>query len=204
MGGVAGKQASWWYEHSDGVAKCVAATVLLVGLAFVGVAALPHFGELTENPFTAPEETNTVVHKDAAGNVTSTDITTGPADRSLPERALGPGALLFVRLALVGLGAFLAAAFTQKLLAGDYAIKVGGLELRQQITADATQSVKDLELLVAKLQAEHDELNKDADRRFDVASRITSDLTTALAQVTQRVEEIGAKLAPITARRPPR
>jgi hypothetical protein len=84
----------------------------------------------------APTQSVTVLHeRDVVTKGTSSvstvkdETTTADINRSAWERALDPDGWLFLRLLLVVLAAFLVGAATQRILLGEYAIKIGPLEL---------------------------------------------------------------------------
>lgn len=78
-----------------------------------------------------------------------TTTTVQEGERTFLERILGEGGLQILQWALVLLGAFLVGALVQKILLGDYSIKVGSLE----IAAAAAASAKGLEDLNNSLTA---------------------------------------------------
>jgi hypothetical protein len=199
---VTGERAGGQRRNADSVATGVFLAVLVLGLGLVGFQVVPHLDELGENPFAAQDETKTVVKKDAAGNVVETQITTEPDSGSLPERAFGAAGLLFVRIALVGLGAFVAAAIARKVLTHDYGIKVGGLEI-ESVASTTRESIDALELLVANIRRNHEDLKQDADSRLADASLVISSLTAAVGKLNDEVAGLATKVAPLTTRRPP-
>jgi hypothetical protein len=96
-----------------------------------------------------------------------TVTTTAEGERSLLERVLGDGGLVVLQLGIVLLAAFLAAAILQRAILGEYAVKLGSLELPALAPADTTADALDaLETKIDKL---------DQDRR-DGAATVTDNL----------------------------
>lgn len=183
--------------EANKAAKAVFWIVLVVGLAVVCSPVFGHAGNLFDDPFAARSETKTVVNEDESGRVTSRVITTQPDTSSLPERALGAGALLFVRLAVVGLGAFLAAGFTQKVLKNDYSIKLGGLELaREQVADKAGESIEQLIGVVAQLRSDHEALKAGAKEQLGETGKLVNDLADAMRQLDQEIRDLQRKRRP--------
>ena len=83
------------------------------------------------------------------GQPRKTTSTVEEGERTFLERILGEGGLRILQWALALFGAFLVGALVQKVLLGDYSIKVGSIE----IAAAAKASAKGIEGLNAKLTA---------------------------------------------------
>ncbi len=128
-------------------ARTTAAGILVLGLLVVVLPGLSHLS-LQEDPFRPPAERKTVTKTDADGKV-SREVTESPASQSLLERGLARGGLLFLRLGVVLLAAFLAGAFVQRFVLGEFAVEVGGLKL-PALADQAATSVEKLKEVVAK------------------------------------------------------
>lgn len=79
-----------------------------------------------------------------------TTTTVEEGDRSFLERVFGEAGLRILQWGLALLGAFLVGAFVQKVILGDYSIKVGSLE----ISAAADASARGLEDLNERIASE--------------------------------------------------
>jgi DNA-binding XRE family transcriptional regulator len=109
-------------EWSAGV---LAVIVLGLGGLMVVKPAVDHWdGLYRSHPFEVGTTTQRVV-KQSAGKPTERTTTRKEASASLPERVLGNSGLLLLRVSLVALAAFLAAAVLQRVILGDYALRVG-------------------------------------------------------------------------------
>lgn len=84
------------------------------------------------------------------GQQRKTTSTVEEGERTFLERILGDGGLRILQWALALFGAFLVGALIQKVLLGDYSIKLGSLE----IAAATKASAKGIEELSARLTAE--------------------------------------------------
>jgi hypothetical protein len=84
----------------------------------------------------------------------STEVTAtkNEADDSFLERALGPGGLIVFRFAIVAFAAFIAGAVVQRTVMGQFAIKLGVLELGE-LQAATTDSVAELKKTTDSLAA---------------------------------------------------
>jgi DNA-binding XRE family transcriptional regulator len=107
---------------ADWSAGVVTVAVLVLGGLVVVKPALDHWNDVyRENPFRASVTTQTVRLK--AGEQTQRTITTRKDATSGVEQALGKGGLLFLRLALLAIAAFLLAALTQRVVLGRYGLR---------------------------------------------------------------------------------
>ena len=115
--------------RADFLAGLIAASVLVVGALVVVQPALQHRSDLAnDNPF-RPALSREVVEKRVPGKPVERTTTTKPASAPWVERALGNSGLLLLRVGIVVLAAFLAGAVAQRVLLGDYALKVGPVEV---------------------------------------------------------------------------
>lgn len=128
-------------EDADRLAKRVALTVFLFGSLAILVPALLHVGDVfAEDPFEPRKTTKTVVTQTGT-ETEKTETTTAEADESLLERSLAAGGLLLFRVGIVALAAFLAGAVVQRTVLGNFAIKVGGVEV-PELAAETLDSAK--------------------------------------------------------------
>jgi len=193
---------TWSRRNAKRVSRTVFYAVLLAGLALVVLQTAPHAEELVKNPFSPQDRTKIVTQKDGAGTVTSVEETTEPRPGSLLEQALAPAGLVFVRVALVGLAAFVAAALASKVLEGDYDIKAGPLEIKKQVdsVSEATKSALEAaEEAVGRLEAT---LRDESHRRAGVAD-IVDALIRQVARLDEEVGVLKRTVTPLTTRQPP-
>lgn len=130
-------------------ARGAAAAVLVIGAALIVAPAVINLGEVWENPFEPASSVTTVVTEKPDGS-TETKTTTGEASRSFVERSLAAGGLLLLRIGIVALAAFLAGAVVQRTILGDFAMKLGPLEVPKLAKA-AEASDKALEEIKEEL-----------------------------------------------------
>jgi hypothetical protein len=112
-----------------------------------------------------------------------TTTTTQAGERTFVERALGDGGLVAIQIGAALLVAFLAGALLQKVLLGDYSIKLGSLELA--VIADASAN------LTEAVQA----LRKDVDALNGLAHDV-ADTKEEIGIVYKRLELIEKQLGP--------
>jgi DNA-binding XRE family transcriptional regulator len=121
---------------ADWTAGALAILVLVLGGLVVVKPAIDNWDDLYRgDPFSA-ERTTQVVQTKQAGKPAQTTITRKEASASSVERALGKSGLLLLRLALVGVAAFLLAAALQRAILGDYSLRASG---RQSTDAPAAE-----------------------------------------------------------------
>lgn len=121
------------------------------------VTETPAQTQTVDKTTTAPSASineRTVTQTPANQQTTSKDVTTPDAevvetivsdvDQSVLERSLSPASLLLLRFAAVVLVAFLAAAAVQRVLLGQYQLKVGQLEIPVVTRAKVEAAVKKL------------------------------------------------------------
>jgi hypothetical protein len=132
-------RANYW-------ARWAAGAVLAIGALLILAPAVWHLGAVAEDPFTSPRTTVRVVKTAPGGDKTVTE-TTSDANRSFLERSLAAGGLLLLRIGIVALSAFLAGAVVQRTLLGDFALKLGPLELPdvKRAAAASEQALKAIE-----------------------------------------------------------
>lgn len=103
--------------------------VAILGIIVVVLPAALHIGQvLGEDPFEVRTRTVTVVRE--VDGKPETETTTSPSGQSALDLALSSGGLLLLRLGIVALASFLAGATVQRIIAMDFAGKLGPLELR--------------------------------------------------------------------------
>lgn len=117
---------------ADLTAGALAILVLVLGGLVVVKPAIDNWDDLYRgDPFSAGRTTQVVQIKQA-GKPAQTTITRKEASSSGVERALGKSGLLLLRVALVGIAAFLVAATLQRAILGNYSLRESG---RQRSTA---------------------------------------------------------------------
>lgn len=120
----AGRERSRWVDRG---ARLAAGLVLIVGTAVVIVPAVD-LRPLRATPFESQTVVETVVTTGPEGKV-ARKTTTREVERSFAERGLAVGGLLLLRLGIVVLAAFLAGAVVQRTLLGEFAVKLGPIEI---------------------------------------------------------------------------
>jgi hypothetical protein len=174
------------------LAGLAAVVVAIVGGFVVAKPAFDHRGDVTnQNPFT-PRTTEEVVTKEVAGKPTETTTTRKPESSGFVERALGNSGLFLLRVGIVALAAFLAAAVVQRTIMGDYALKVGPLEIPALTEASETalEGVKaDLERLNGQV-AELERARRAGIRRDSKTRRTTATLASRLAALEDAVTRL--------------
>jgi DNA-binding XRE family transcriptional regulator len=108
---------------ADWSACGLAAMVLALGGLIVIKPALDHWDDLYRGDPFAAGTTSQIVQKTSGEKVDRTRITTTEDSSSFPERLLGDAGVLLVRLVLVALAAFLAAAVLHRALLGSYGLR---------------------------------------------------------------------------------
>jgi hypothetical protein len=124
-----------------------------------------------------------------SGKVTTT-IEQG--SRSFTERALGKSGLALLQFGVIILAAFLAAAFVQRVLIGDYALKIGPLDLgaAQESKEDTTMD------LTAKLTSA---VTKQAEELAALSTEVGGNATLA-ATMSVALRELNARLEGLEAK----
>lgn len=176
-------------DWADILAIGLAVSVVALGGLTVVKPAIDNFGAVyKQNPF-KPETTTTTTIRKVPGKPTETTINRQPAEGSWTERALGDSGLLLLRVAVVVLAAFLAAAAMQRLVMGDYALKVGPVEVPALTAAseDALTAIKaDLEALGARLS------KLESFRRVSLLD--SSDTKRSLAKVAEELAQLKRRI----------
>lgn len=101
----------------------MAALVLALGGLVVVKPAIDHWDDLYRGDPFAPGTTTEIVQKTSGEKVDRTRTTVREASSSFPERLLGDSGVLLVRLVLVALTAFVAAAVLHRALLGSYGLR---------------------------------------------------------------------------------
>lgn len=151
-----------------------AGLVLVVGTLLIVVPALAHLSDVWTNPFGAPQTTVTEVTR--TGSQVTTKTTRSEAHRSFLEKALAPGGLLLLRIGLVALAAFLAGAVVQRTLLGDFALKMGPLEVPELQRAAAASD--------EALSAISTELAQQA-RATEIAMKVAADAAEGVSELAR-------------------
>lgn len=151
---------------------------------------------------TKTETTKDAGPKAKTGTTSSTEVETpqgSPAEkrqtvseegsRSLPERVLGESGRDLLQIAAILLTAFLAGAFTQRLLLGDFAFKLGPLDLgpAQEDAEDA------LVALTAKVVDSAKRVDKERER-LDALAQTLSSVTLDSLKTGQAVAQLRAEV----------
>lgn len=115
------------------------------------------------------------------------------APRSFPERTLGRSGLVLLQLGIVLLAAFLAGAFTQRVLVGDFALKLGGvLEIGalQERTVSTSDALEKLTAALTKLEAANAQKadSEKVKELSDTLGNLSVTLTAAVTQLNDRVK----------------
>jgi hypothetical protein len=165
-------------------ARWAAAVVLILGTAFIVAPAARHLGHIWENPF-EPSQTVKRVVKTGAGE-TEVTTTTGEADRSFLERSLAAGGLLLLRIGVVAFAAFLAGAVVQRTLMGDFALKLGPLEI-PQLKRAADESERALGEIQSHLKT-HANATEDAMNVAADAAEGVSELAAQIDMIKEALE----------------
>ena len=114
-----------------------------------------------------------------------TTTTTKEADRSLLERSLAAGGLLLVRIGVVALAAFLAGAVVQRTLLGNFALKLGPLEI-PELKRAAEESERALGEIQSQLKTQTEATEE--------AMSVAADAADAVSSVATDVEALTAAL----------
>jgi ribosome-binding protein aMBF1 (putative translation factor) len=102
------------------IAGALALVILAFGALVVVKPAIDHWDEVYRgDPFSAPKTSRTI-ERGSAGRTVQRTTVTREESTSFTERTLGKGGLLFLRLIVVALAAFLAAAVVNRALRGNY------------------------------------------------------------------------------------
>jgi DNA-binding XRE family transcriptional regulator len=131
---------------ADWCAGALAVVVLVLGGLIVVKPAIDDWETLYRStPFEVGKTTQTVERR-TPGERVETTTTTTEASSSFAERLLGRSGLLLVRLALVALLAFLAAAVLQRAILGSYGLQARpaglGAPVAAEVPAGAPQDAK--------------------------------------------------------------
>jgi DNA-binding XRE family transcriptional regulator len=108
---------------ADWIACATAVAVLALGGLIVIKPAVDHWDSLYRGDPFKPGTTTEIVQQTAGERVDRTRTTTREDASSFPERLLGDSGVLAVRLMLVALAAFLAAALLHRALLGNYGVR---------------------------------------------------------------------------------
>lgn len=124
--------------------------------------------EVVEQPGTKTKTTTTTEEQPATpAQPAKTVTTTERGERTFLERVLGDGGLIALQLGAILLAAFLAAALLHRFILGQYAIKIGSLELPAVAAADATADA---------LEAVGKKIEELEEQRRDGAASVREDL----------------------------
>jgi DNA-binding XRE family transcriptional regulator len=108
-------------------AGVLAVAILAFGALVVVKPAIDHWDEVYRgDPFSSPKTSRTI-ERGAPGRPVQRTTVTREQSASFTERTLGKGGLLFLRLIVVALAAFLAAWVLNRALRGNYGLGAGGL-----------------------------------------------------------------------------
>ena len=154
---------------ADPIAFTIAIVTLIAGLVLV-VGKGPSFDPPTKTTTvvesgsgtglrkrTTTTEVNKPVEKKKGGHKTTKQVevpvgapsskrteTVENSSRSFVERALGESGLILLQLAVILLASFMAGAFTQRVLVGEFALKVGGIFELDTMQEEAEETIEGL------------------------------------------------------------
>jgi hypothetical protein len=177
---------------ADNAARVAAIVVLAVAFVLVVVPALDHHESLFTNPYGPETTTVTTTTSDAAGQVTGTVVKTTTAPRSLTSAILTPGAVVLLEFGIASLAAFLAGAIVQRTILGDYALKVGPVEV--PALAEAAKSSSEADVAIVKQIAALSESLVSQKTALASSLEATARMTEALAQVDERLSRLEQRL----------
>jgi hypothetical protein len=138
------------------------------------------------------KKTTITIEKPTRKPSNKTTTTTEVSPRSFTERALGDGGFILLEVGIILLAAFLAGAFTQRVLLGSFAIKFGVLELGA-VQEQAEKTIVDLTARVASIADVQAQQKKDLEavtERVHGSQQSLVTIGTALAQISDRVAEL--------------
>ena len=126
---------------ADWSACGVAVAILVLGGLVVVKPAVDHWDDLYRgDPFEAGTTTQ-IVQKTSGKKVDRTRTTVTEDASSFPERLLGDSGVLLIRLALVALAAYLAAALLQRAILGEYGLRRAETRPPRRSTAQSTETL---------------------------------------------------------------
>lgn len=122
---------------ADWSACGVAVAILVLGGLVVVKPAVDHWDDLYRgDPFEAGTTTQ-IVQKTSGKKVDRTRTTVTEDSSSFPERLLGDSGVLLIRLALVALAAYLAAALLQRAILGEYGLRRSETPRPRRVAAES-------------------------------------------------------------------
>jgi hypothetical protein len=176
--------------RADKVALALAILAALISAAIVSTHG-PELG--------APTKTTVIVEAASGGGVPKKiRRTTEVGPRSFFERVLGDGGIVLLQIGAVLLVAFLTGAFAQRLLMGDFALKLGPLELStlqegtERTVLDLTAQVATLSEAEAKRTRDLESVTKqvaDSSNGLIVVGGIVSELREKITELERRSEK---------------
>lgn len=126
---------------ADWSACGVAVAILVLGGLVVVKPAVDHWDDLYRgDPFEVGTTTQ-IVQKTSGKKVDRTRTTATEDSSSFPERVLGDSGVLLIRLALVALAAYLAAALLQRAILGEYGLRRADIRRPRRATAESTETL---------------------------------------------------------------
>jgi len=148
----------------------------------------------------AQTTTTVVTETPSAGKETTT--TTSEARDSLFERALAGAGFLFFRIGLAALAAFLAGAVVQRTLLGDFAVKVGPVEVpdlpaaaeasKNAITEMKDSLTRQTSSLGRRILGVDKKLEKNTETTLKTG-QVAAETARAVAELQRRVSELEAQ-----------
>jgi hypothetical protein len=167
--------------HADGISRDTAnrwarLAAVVVGLIALVVVVWPGVAHLDlGDPYRARQQVSEKITTAANGTKT-TERTTSPAASGLLEQSLGSGGLLLLRLGIVAIAAFLAAAVTQRILLGQFAFKAAGFELSAlgEVTEAADMAIELLQTQARTVAHELAEMAAHVDAQQDQIAEMTA------------------------------
>jgi uncharacterized coiled-coil protein SlyX len=205
-------------KTADAVAIAVAIAVVVAGV-FLVVVKGPSFdppakttttveigtgsgvGKKTEttevnkstNPKSVSEKSSTAVEQPSGEPAGKRTTTVEDSPRSFTERVLGESGLILLQIGIILLAAFLAGAFTQRVLLGDFALKLGGLLELGAVQEKAEQTLVGLTAKVAETADAQAKQQKSLEALADNVRDISAasvNVGLAIAQLRDRIEKL--------------
>lgn len=128
---------------ADWSAGALAVLVLALGGLVVIKPAVDHWSDLYRGDPFRPGTTTQKVSREKDGGASRTTITTQRVSSSATERMLGRSGLIALRLCLVALAAFLAAAALHRAIIGGYSLRIGAARAPEPALASEERSERE-------------------------------------------------------------
>ena len=142
--------------------------------------------------------TRTIV-TESAGRMTETTTTTGEAAGSFFERALAASGLLFLRLGLLLVAAFLAGAIVQRTLLGRFAFKLGPVEV-PDLPQAAEASRDAINKIQAGVKRQVSRLANQVAMKLEQNASTTAQTGSLVAATARELSQLRERIAELEAR----